>query len=70
MDEIFGEDKFMAEIIWHYSWGIRTDKQWNKKHDNILCYRIGQDFIFNAHELFLLKRSIASSFVSPQAAET
>ena len=51
MDEIFGEDKFMAEIIWHYSWGIRTDKQWNKKHDNILCYRIGQDFIFNAHDV-------------------
>ena len=50
-DEVFGNDKFIAEIIWHYSWGVRTEKQWNKKHDNILCYRAGSDFTFNANEV-------------------
>lgn len=48
MDEIFGEDNFINEIIWHYSWGIRTEKQWNKKHDTIYMYSLSDNFCFNA----------------------
>lgn len=58
MDEIFGnggnEGKsagFKNELIWNYNWGIRTETQWNKKHDNILFYTKAQKFIFNANEV-------------------
>ena len=48
MDEIFGKDKFINELIWHYSWGLHTDKRWNRKHDNILLYSKNNNIIFNA----------------------
>ena len=58
MDEIFGNGGndskqigFKTEIIWKYSWGIRSEKCWNKKHDNILMYSKGTDFTFNANEV-------------------
>ncbi len=38
MDCIFGEGNFRNEIVWWYSWGIHTNKYWNRKHDTILCY--------------------------------
>ena len=48
MDEVFGPDKFVNELIWHYSWGIHTDKRWNRKHDNILLYSKTNNIVFNA----------------------
>ncbi len=38
MDAIFGRKNFRNEIVWWYSWGVHTDKYWNKKHDIILYY--------------------------------
>ena len=38
MDEIFGEDNFINEIIWHYHTGTRVDSHFNRKHDTILFY--------------------------------
>lgn len=60
MDEVFGFNNFQNEIIWNYSWGIRTDKQWNKKHDNLLMYTKTQEFTFNANEV-LEERKISES---------
>jgi DNA modification methylase len=60
MDEIFGVDKFCSEIIWKYSWGVRTDKIWNKKHDNILMYSKKTELIFNANEV-LEEREISEA---------
>jgi site-specific DNA-methyltransferase (adenine-specific) len=51
LDCIFGERNFITQIIWHYSWGVRTDKKWNRKHDVILVYSKSQNFIFNALEV-------------------
>lgn len=51
MDEIFSYDNLRAEIIWWYTWGIRTKKCWNKKHDNILMYSKNNSFTFNADEV-------------------
>ena len=52
LDEVFGKENKSGEIIWHYSWGLRTNKQWNRKHDTILMYskNIG-NLIFNANEV-------------------
>ena len=38
IDEIFGRDSFMNEIIWAYDFGGRSRKKWSAKHDNILWY--------------------------------
>ena len=38
LDEIFGRDNFLNEIIWAYDYGARTRKKWPPKHDNILWY--------------------------------
>lgn len=38
LDEIFGRDSFMNEIIWAYDWGARSKTKWSAKHDNILWY--------------------------------
>ena len=40
LDEIFGRDSFMNEIIWAYDYGARTKRRWSAKHDNILWYVI------------------------------
>ena len=51
LDEIFGANNFRAEIIWQYSWGMRTEECWNKKHDVILMYSKGDNITFNANEV-------------------
>lgn len=38
LDEIFGRDSFMNEIIWAYDYGGRSKKKWSAKHDNLLWY--------------------------------
>ena len=38
LDQIFGRDAFINEIIWAYDYGGRTTKRWPAKHDNILWY--------------------------------
>lgn len=38
MDQIFGEEYFNNEIIWHYSSGGDYKNSFAKKHDTILCY--------------------------------
>jgi site-specific DNA-methyltransferase (adenine-specific) len=48
MDEIFGDRNFRNEIIWSYHWGIHINKQWNRKHDNILFYSKSTKWQFNS----------------------
>ena len=39
MDEIFGEDNFCNDIIWHYSgWNKKLNNSFEKRHDVILLY--------------------------------
>jgi site-specific DNA-methyltransferase (adenine-specific) len=38
LDEIFGRDAFLNEIIWAYDYGARTRRKWPAKHDTILVY--------------------------------
>ncbi len=61
LDDIFGKDNFRNEIIWHYSWGLRTETRWNRKHDNIFYYSKTTGAItFNADEV-LEERVISES---------
>lgn len=38
LDDIFGSDKFVNEIIWTYKSGGSTKKRFSRKHDTILVY--------------------------------
>ncbi len=38
LDEIFGRECFLNEIIWAYDYGARSKKRWPAKHDTILVY--------------------------------
>jgi site-specific DNA-methyltransferase (adenine-specific) len=38
LDEIFGADCFLNEIIWAYDFGGRSRSRWPAKHDTILMY--------------------------------
>ena len=48
LDEIFGRDSFINEIIWSYDYGARSTKRWSAKHDNILWYaKDPKNYTFN-----------------------
>ena len=47
MDEIFGEENFLNEIVWVYQSGGRSIHHFSRKHDVILFYRKGEDYDFN-----------------------
>jgi site-specific DNA-methyltransferase (adenine-specific) len=38
MDQIFGRESFLNEIIWAYDYGGRSKSRWPAKHDNLLLY--------------------------------
>ena len=49
LDQIFGRENFLNEIIWAYDYGARTKKKWPPKHDNILLYvKDVERYVFNA----------------------
>lgn len=49
MDEIFGEDNFANEIVWHYYNKMQGNvNRFASNHDTIFYYHMGGDFLFNA----------------------
>ena len=52
LDEIFGRDCFLNEIIWAYDFGGRSKNRWPAKHDNILYYvKDPAQYTFNRDEV-------------------
>jgi site-specific DNA-methyltransferase (adenine-specific) len=48
LDQVFGRDCFMNEIIWAYDYGGRSKKKWSSKHDNLLWYvKDPKNYTFN-----------------------
>ncbi len=62
LDEVFGPENFLNEIIWsYYSFKRKTSRKFPQKHDNIISYKKDQDnFIwhtqFKPHSPEYLKR--------------
>lgn len=51
MDDIFGKDKFVNEIIWNYQGTGEPKKAFKRKHDNIFYYaKIVDNQIFNEED--------------------
>lgn len=52
LDNIFGRDCFINEIIWAYDFGGRAKDRWPAKHDTILFYaKDAANFIFNRNDI-------------------
>ena len=52
IDQIFGRECFLNEIIWAYDYGARTRKKWPPKHDTILWYaKDPHHYVFNYEEI-------------------
>lgn len=52
LDEIFGRDSFINEIIWAYDYGARAKNKWPAKHDNILWYaKDASRYTFNYEDM-------------------
>lgn len=52
LDEIFGRENFLNEIIWAYDYGGRSKDRWPAKHDNILLYvKDNERYTFNVGEI-------------------
>ena len=69
LDQIFGRDAFLNEIIWAYDYGGRTKKRWPAKHDTILWYaRNPENYIFNYEEIARIPY-MAPGLVSKEKAE-
>jgi len=51
LDELFGADHLLNEIIWAYHGPSPIRSAFNRKHDTILVYFKGKDYTFNADDV-------------------
>jgi site-specific DNA-methyltransferase (adenine-specific) len=68
LDEIFGRECFLNEIIWAYDYGGRTRRRWPAKHDTILVYvKDRRDYHFDS-EAVDREPYMAPGLVTPEKA--
>lgn len=68
LDQIFGRECFLNEIIWAYDYGGRSRRRWPAKHDNILFYvRDPQRYTFNTEAIDRIPY-MAPGLVGPEKA--
>lgn len=69
VDEIFGRDSFINEIIWAYDYGARSRKKWPAKHDTLLWYaKNPKDYTFNFEQSDRIPY-MAPTLVTPEKAK-
>jgi site-specific DNA-methyltransferase (adenine-specific) len=52
LDELFGRECFLNEIIWAYDYGARAKRRWPAKHDTILVYvKDAERYFFDSEEV-------------------
>jgi site-specific DNA-methyltransferase (adenine-specific) len=67
LDEVFGPERFLNEIVWAYDYGGRPRDRWPRKHDTILWYAKGDRWTFNRDDVDRLPY-MAPGLVSPEKA--
>lgn len=68
LDEIFGREQFLNEIVWAYDYGGRARDRWPAKHDTILLYaREAGRHVFDAGAIERIPY-MAPALVSPEKA--
>lgn len=70
LDEIFGRDCFLNEVIWAYDYGGRAKDRWPAKHDTIFLYAKtpGKKHRFDQDQITRIPY-MAPGLVSPEKAE-
>jgi adenine-specific DNA-methyltransferase len=62
LDEIFGQDKFLNEIVWSYDkWSAKSNTL-QKNHDVIYFYSKNEDYLFN--EVKVITRNLTEKYKS------
>lgn len=68
LDQVFGRECFLNEIIWAYDYGGRPRRRWPAKHDNILFYvKDPQHYTFNTEDIDRIPY-MAPGLVGPEKA--
>lgn len=63
LDEIFGKQNFVNEVIWCYSQGAKSQRRFGRKHDNIFFYCKNEDsYYFNSYAVRVEMKSGKESF--------
>jgi site-specific DNA-methyltransferase (adenine-specific) len=67
LDELFGPERFLNEVIWAYDYGGRARDRWPRKHDNILLYSKSSTWTFNTGDIDRIPY-MAPGLVGPEKA--
>jgi site-specific DNA-methyltransferase (adenine-specific) len=67
MDEVFGPERFLNEIVWAYDYGGRAADRWPRKHDTILWYAKGDRWLFDREAIDRIPY-MAPGLVGPEKA--
>ena len=69
LDQIFGRESFINELIWSYDYGGKPKNRWPAKHDNILWYaKDPEHYVFNYEAIDRIPY-MAPDLVGPEKAE-
>jgi site-specific DNA-methyltransferase (adenine-specific) len=68
LDEIFGRDCFLNEVIWAYDYGGRARHRWPTKHDTILVYVKTPEAHFFDRDQITRVPYMAPTLVTPEKA--
>lgn len=67
LDEVFGAQRFLNEIVWAYDYGGRARDRWPRKHDTILWYAKGEAWTFERDQVDRIPY-LAPGLVGPEKA--
>ncbi len=67
LDEVFGPERFLNEIVWAYDYGGRSRDRWPRKHDTILWYAKGDRWLFDREAIDRIPY-LAPGLVGPEKA--
>jgi len=68
LDELFGREQFLNELIWAYDYGARTRRRWPAKHDTVLVYVKDAGAYFFDSEAVDREPYMAPGLVTPEKA--
>ncbi len=68
LDELYGRECFLNELIWAYDYGGKPKNRWPQKHDTILVYVKDRDRYFFDNEAVEREPYMAPGLVGPEKA--
>jgi len=69
LDEVFGREAFLNELIWAYDYGGKPKRRWPQKHDTILVYVKDPEGYFFDAEAVEREPYMAPGLVTPEQRE-